>query len=215
MTAQRAAHQPRRTDRSRSSSRHDSTKNLHDLARCGAASGCMRWLGGTTPEARADLPDVMAREGVPGDGVRMRSFAARLDAMAVACLPWDGVRGPFLRFRSPPGRPPDACLWDAARKRSRRWPVQAGHAFLVTARGCPIRTCWRSGRSNHGVESGVGFSAQRLLVPAQRAAHQPRRPDRSGSFSRHDTTENRPDLACRNGVGLHALVGRHHAGGSR
>jgi hypothetical protein len=28
-----------------------------------AASGCMRWLGGTTPEGRADLPAMLAREG--------------------------------------------------------------------------------------------------------------------------------------------------------
>ena len=60
----------------------------------------MRWLGGTTPEGRADLPDVLAREGVPGDGVRMRSSATRLDAMTAGCPSRDGVRGPFLRFHS-------------------------------------------------------------------------------------------------------------------
>jgi hypothetical protein len=150
------------------------------ISLAGTASGCMRWLGGTTPNGRADLPDVLAREGVPGDGVRMRSFAARLDAMAVACLPWDGIRRPFLRFRSPPGRPSDACRWDAARKCSRRWPVQAVDAFPVMARGCPIRTGWRSGRSNHGAESGADRQLHGSLVPAQRRAHQPRRRDRSG-----------------------------------
>ena len=98
--AQRVAYQPRRPNRSELPSPHDSTKNRHDLARRGAASGCMRWLGGTTPEARADLPDVMAREGVPGDGVRMRSFAARLDAMAVAWVSRAGARGRCPRFRS-------------------------------------------------------------------------------------------------------------------
>jgi hypothetical protein len=135
----------------------------------------MRWLGGTAPEGRADLPTVLAPKGVPRDGVRMRSFATRLDAMAVGCVPWDGVRGPFLRFRSPPGRPPDACRWDAARKRSRRWPVQAQDALPVMAVGCPIHTRWRSGCGNHGAESGVGVPSHGLLVPAQRAAHQPRR----------------------------------------
>ena len=98
--AQRLAHQPRRTDRSGSSSRHDSTENRTDLARRGAASGCMRWLGGTAPEGRADLPDLMAPEGAAWDGVRMRSSATRLDATTVACVPRDGIRGRCPRFRS-------------------------------------------------------------------------------------------------------------------
>ena len=93
-------------------------RKMATISVAGTASGCMRWLGGTTPEGRANLPAMLAPAGAAWDGVRMRSFSTRLDAMAVACLPWDGVRGPFLRFRSPPGRPPDACLWDAARKRS-------------------------------------------------------------------------------------------------
>jgi hypothetical protein len=98
--AQRLAHQPRRTDRSGSSSRHDSTENRTDLARRGAASGCMRWLGGTAPEGRADLPDLMAPEGAAWDGVRMRSSGALLGAMAVAWVSRAGARGRCPRFRS-------------------------------------------------------------------------------------------------------------------
>jgi hypothetical protein len=37
--------------------------------------------------------------------------------------------------------------------------------------------------------------------------------DRDGVWV-DDTTENRHDLGRRNGVRLHALVGRHHAGGT-
>jgi hypothetical protein len=121
----------------------------------------------------------------------------------------------FPAIPFPPRWRSDACRWHRARGRSRRRPVQAMDALSVMARGCPIRACWRSGCSNHGVESGVGFSTDRLLVPAQRFAHQPRRHDRSGSSSRHDSTKNRGDRARRNGVRLHALVGRHHPGGSR
>ena len=65
-----------------------------------AASGCMRWLGGTTPEGRVDLPAVMAFAGVAWDGLRGRSFSALLDAMTVGCVPWDGARGRCPRFRS-------------------------------------------------------------------------------------------------------------------
>ena len=57
------------------------------ISLAGTASGCMRWLGGTTPEGRADLPDVMAPEGVPRDGLRGRFSCALLDAMAVGCVP--------------------------------------------------------------------------------------------------------------------------------
>ena len=51
----------------------------------------MRWLGGTTPEGRADLPDGMAPEGGAWDGVRMRSFLALVDATTVGCVPRDTV----------------------------------------------------------------------------------------------------------------------------
>ena len=60
----------------------------------------MRWLGGTAPEGRDDLPDVLAPEGGAWDGVRMRSVATRLDATTTGCAAWDGVRGRCRRFRS-------------------------------------------------------------------------------------------------------------------
>ena len=75
-------------------------KNRHDLARRGAASGCMRWLGGTTPEARADLPAMLAFAGVPCDGVRGRFSRALMGAMTVACVPGDGARGRCRRSGS-------------------------------------------------------------------------------------------------------------------
>jgi hypothetical protein len=69
----------------------------------------MRWLGGTTPEARADLPDVLACEGATWDGVRMRSFPhadGRDDGRMRA--PRHRLRAlPAIRF--PPGPPSDAC----------------------------------------------------------------------------------------------------------
>jgi hypothetical protein len=76
-----------------------SCQNRHDLV-AGTASGCMRWLGGTTPEGRANLPAMLAPEGVAWDGVRMRSSCALMGAMAVGCVPRDGVRGRCPRFRS-------------------------------------------------------------------------------------------------------------------
>jgi hypothetical protein len=60
----------------------------------------MRWLGGTTPEGRANLPDLMAPEGGAWDGVRMRSFLALVDATTVGCAARDTVRGRCTRFRS-------------------------------------------------------------------------------------------------------------------
>ena len=60
----------------------------------------MRWLGGTTPEGRDDLPAMLAPEGVPRDGVRMRSFLALVDATTGGCAACDIVRGRSLRFRS-------------------------------------------------------------------------------------------------------------------
>jgi hypothetical protein len=60
---------------------------------------------------------------------------------------------PAIRF--PPRRRSDAFLWDSARGRCRRWPVQAMDALPVTALGCPIRTGWRSGRSNHRADRAL------------------------------------------------------------
>ena len=75
-------------------------QNRVDLARRGAASGCMRWLGGTTPEGRADLPDVTACAGVPRERLRGQSFPTLVDAMAVGCVPRDGARGRCRRSGS-------------------------------------------------------------------------------------------------------------------
>ena len=60
----------------------------------------MRWLGGTTPEGRADLPDVLAPAGGAWDGVRMRSFLALVAATTVGCAVCDHVRRRSPRFRS-------------------------------------------------------------------------------------------------------------------
>ena len=113
--------------------------------------------------------------------------------MASACVPsWRWLtrrRSDALRVMAFEGAARDpvpttmaagCVLWDHVRGRSPRWPVQAEDACPATALGCGIRTGWRSDRSNHGVESGVGFAAQRLLVPAQRVALQLRRIDRAG-----------------------------------
>jgi hypothetical protein len=78
---------------------HDTTKNRDDLGRRNGV-GWMRWLGGTAPEGRDDLPDVLAPEGGAWDGVRMRSVSTRLDATTVACAARDTVRGRCPRFRS-------------------------------------------------------------------------------------------------------------------
>jgi hypothetical protein len=129
----------------------------------------------------------MASEGVPSrrGWPQRRSDAFR----GMAC---EGAAGDCV-----PTRMAAACVpRDGARRRSRRWPVQAEDAFPVMAVGCLIRARWRSGRSNHGVESGVGFAAQRLLVPAQRLAHQPRRQIDRECFLNTYTTHNRPDLAA-------------------
>jgi hypothetical protein len=80
----------------------------------------MRWLGGTTPEARADLPDVMAREGATWYSVRMPSFPhadGRDDGRmrGMECRPRAVPAIPF-----PPRQRSGALLWDAARGRSRR-----------------------------------------------------------------------------------------------
>jgi hypothetical protein len=60
----------------------------------------MRWLGGTTPDGRADLPAVLAPEGVPRDGLRGRFSCALMGAMAVGCVPCAGARARSRRFRS-------------------------------------------------------------------------------------------------------------------
>jgi hypothetical protein len=171
-------------------------RKMATISVAGTASGCMRWLGGTTPEGRADLPDVLAPEGGAWHAVRGHSSTTRLDAMAVACLPWDGARGRCRRWRSH-ALAVGCVAWDGVRGRCRCWPVQAGDACPAIAVGCPIHTGWRSGCSNHGVESSAGLQSHGLLVPAQRLAHQPRRPDRLGTSSRHDSTNNRHDLARR------------------
>ena len=59
-------------------------QNRHDLA-AGTASGCMRWLGGIPTEARDHLPAMLARAGVPRDGVRGRFSCALTGVMAVGC----------------------------------------------------------------------------------------------------------------------------------
>ena len=184
-------------------------QNIGTISPAGTASGCMRWLGGTTPEGRTDLPAMLALAGGAWDGGRMRSFphADGRDDGRMRSPRWRPRAVPAIPF--PPGRRSDACRWDHVRRRSRRCPVQARDAFPVMALGCPIRTRWRFGRSNHGVESGVGFAAQRLLVPAQRLAHQPRRRIDRDDWSVESLFPNRRDLARRNGVRLHALVGRH------
>jgi hypothetical protein len=75
-------------------------QKIGTISVAGTASGCMRWLGGTAPEGRDDLPDGMAPAGGAWDGVRMRSSCARLDAMTVECVPRDGARGRCPRLRS-------------------------------------------------------------------------------------------------------------------
>jgi hypothetical protein len=97
--AQRLAHQPRRPDRLGMSSHHDSTEHRGDLARRNGV-GWMRWLGGTTPTARDNLPAGLAPEGAAWHDARRRSFSALVAATAVGCVPCDGARGRSLRFRS-------------------------------------------------------------------------------------------------------------------
>jgi hypothetical protein len=127
--AQRLAHQPRRRidrDGVRTTSRF---QNRRDRV-AGTASGCMRWLGGTTPEARADLPTVLAFAGVPCDGVRRRSSAALLGAMAVRCVPRDGARGRCPRFRS---------HHDGGRMRCLGWRARALPAIACPGNACVSR----------------------------------------------------------------------------
>jgi hypothetical protein len=44
-------------------------RTIGAIVLAGTASGCMRWLGGTTPEGRDALPDVMAPAGAAWDGL--------------------------------------------------------------------------------------------------------------------------------------------------
>jgi hypothetical protein len=81
----------------------------------------MRWLGGTTPEGRADLPAMLAPEGAAWDGLRGRSFLALVAATAVACVPRDGARGRSRQCRSHAYGRRMRCLG----LRARAFPVQA------------------------------------------------------------------------------------------
>jgi hypothetical protein len=111
------------------------------------------------------LPGI-AVEGVP---FQLRWARWRSDALS-AITSAGGARDPV------PTRTAVGCgAWDAACGRSRRRPVQAMDAFPAMALGCLIRTRWRSGHVNHGVELCADRSSHGLLVPAQRRAHQPRR----------------------------------------
>jgi hypothetical protein len=80
------------------------------ISLAGTASGCMRWLGGTAPEARADLPAMVTIAGVPWDGRRGRSCPALTGVMTVGCVPRDGARGRCPRLRSHHDGGPDAFL---------------------------------------------------------------------------------------------------------
>jgi hypothetical protein len=115
-----------------------------------------------------------ARPATPSEGVPGDSVPT---TTTVGCVPWDAVRG-----------------------RSRRWPVQARDALPAMAVGCGIRVRWRSGRSTHRAESYVGFSTQRPLVPAQRAAVQLPRARSRSAF------QNTNDLA-REAVNCNGLFG--------
>jgi hypothetical protein len=110
-----------------------------------------------------------ALPGMPSEGVPPQRGWARWRSDACPAMAYERVPGDSVPTRTAVGCAP----WDGARGHSRRWPVQAMDAFPAMARGCLIRTRWRSGRVNHRAESGVGFSAQRPRVPAQRPAHQP------------------------------------------
>ena len=70
--AQRLAHQPRRR-RDRDCLHCMIAQKIGTILPAGTASGCMRWLGGTTPEGRADLPAKLAPAGGAWDGVPLRS----------------------------------------------------------------------------------------------------------------------------------------------
>ena len=90
----------------------------------------MRWLGGTTLEARADLPAMLAFEGAAWDSLRGRSFSALLDAMTVGCVPWDGARGRGPRLRS---------HHDDCRMRCLGWRSDAFPAMACPGNACVSR----------------------------------------------------------------------------
>jgi hypothetical protein len=75
-------------------------RKIGTISLAGTASGCMRWLGGTTPEGRVDPPAMLASAGAPHDDLRGQSFPALMDAMTVGCAVWNAVRGRSRRFRS-------------------------------------------------------------------------------------------------------------------
>ena len=90
----------------------------------------MRWLGGTTPEGRADLPAMVTPEGGAWDGVRGRSFLALVAATTVGCVPCDGARGRCPRFRSHHG---------GGRMRALGCGSKAFPALACPGRGCVAR----------------------------------------------------------------------------
>jgi hypothetical protein len=98
--AQRLAHQPRRPKRSGIPFSPPSAFKMATISGRAAASGCMRWLGGTAPEARVDLPTVLAPAGAAWHDAGGRSSCTLVDAMAVGCALRDGARGHCPRFRS-------------------------------------------------------------------------------------------------------------------
>jgi hypothetical protein len=102
-------------------------QKIGTISLAGTASGCMRWLGGTTPEGRADLPAMLVPEGAAWDRVRGRSSATRLGTMTVGCVPRDGARARSRRFRS---------RQDGGRMRALGWRARA---FPATA--CPGTAC--------------------------------------------------------------------------
>jgi hypothetical protein len=84
-------------------------QKIAPISLAGTASGCMCWLGGTTPEGRADLPDVLAPAGAAWDW-RSDAFlpsADRRDDGRMRALGWRPRA--VLAIRFPPRWRPDAC----------------------------------------------------------------------------------------------------------
>ena len=109
-----------------------------------AASGCMRWLGGTTPEGRADLPAVMACAGVPRERLRGQSSPTLVDATTVGCVPRDDARGRCRRS----GSHQDGGRMRALGSRARAFP-----ALACPGRGCVPCDGARM-RHSHGLAVG-------------------------------------------------------------
>jgi hypothetical protein len=105
-------------------------RKMATISLAGTASGCMRWLGGTTPEGRDALPDVLAPEGATWDGVRMRFFPALTGVMTVGCVPRDGARGRCPRWRS---------HHDNCRMRCLGWRSDAFPALACPGNACVAR----------------------------------------------------------------------------